>query len=346
MSETVKVGIYGAGWVSGEHLRAYLGNPHCEVVAVGSRRLSSAQRLCQEHGVEADCCDDFERFLATPGLTAVSITGPNHVHAEQTIAAARAGKHVLIEKPVAVDRASLYAMRDAVRAAGVRSVASFVLRWNPLFSTIRALLAREAIGTLVYAEVDYWHEIGPWWTGYEWARTKASGGSAFLTGGCHAVDALRYFVQDEVVEVAAYAATAAPTEFEYPPTVVAVVKFAGGAVGKVSVSFEAWLPYQFNIDLLGTAGAIRDNRVFSRELLPGATDFATVPTTLPNSGEVTHHPFQGEIDHFIDCIRTGVESHVNLEDAVKTHEVCLAIDRAVAEGGPIRLPAENRRVVG
>lgn len=338
MAKPVGVGLYGAGWVSGEHLKAYLNNADCRVVAIGSRKLASAERLRDTHGLDCPCYDDYGQFLKTDGLDAVSVTGPNHVHAEQTIAAAEAGKHVLIEKPVAIDLPSLHAMRDAVARAGVRTVASFVLRWNPLFETIRALLAEQAIGTLVYAEVDYWHEIGPWWTGYQWARTKESGRSAFLTGGCHAVDALRYLTGDEPVEVSGFAATAAPTDYEYPPTVVAAVKFAGGAVGKVSVSFESWLPYQFNIDLLGTDGTIRDNRVWSRKLLPGATDFATVPTVLPNSGEVTHHPFTGEIDHFLECIRTGAESHVNLADAVKTHEICLAIDRSVQTGNPVRLP--------
>ena len=149
---------------------------------------------------------------------------------------------------------------------------------------------------------------------------------------------MRYLTGQEVVEVTGYAATSAATDFEYPPTVVAVLKLANGAVGKLSVSFEAWLPYQFNIDLLGTEGTIRDNRVFSRRTLPGALDFAVLPTILPNSGEVTHHPFQGEIDHFLTCIQTGVESHCNLADAVQTHEVALAIDQSVATGRPVALP--------
>lgn len=338
MAAAIRVGIFGAGWVSGEHLKAYLANG-CDIVAIGSRRLASAERLRDEHGLSCPCYDDFDAFLGAPGLQAVSLCGPNHVHAPQTIAAAQAGKHLLIEKPVAIDRASLHAMHDAVQRAGVRTVVSFVLRWNPLFDTIKALLAQQAIGRMVYAEVDYWHEIGPWWTGYPWARRADSGASAFLTGGCHAVDAMRYLTGEEIVEVTAYGATAAPTDYEYPPTVVAALKFAGGAVGKLSVSFEAWLPYQFNIDLLGTDGTIRDNRVWSRGLFPGATDFAVVPTVLPNSGDVSHHPFHGEIAHFVECIEAERESHCNLADAVRTHEVCLAIDRSVTTGAPVAVPA-------
>ena len=87
-----------------------------------------------------------------------------------------------------------------------------------------------------------------------------------------------------------------------------------------------------------TDGAIRDNRFYSRRL-PGALDWASFPTIPPNSGLVEHHPFPAEIDHFVECIRTGVESHVSLHDAVNTHEVCFAADQSGREGGRlIELP--------
>jgi len=71
----------------------------------------------------------------------------------------------------------------------------------------------------------------------------------------------------------------------------------------------------------------------------GQTDMAIIPTILPDSGDVTHHPFQGEIDHFVDCILNDVESHVNLADAAKTHQVCFALDESAAKDGEkVRLP--------
>jgi len=84
-------------------------------------------------------------------------------------------------------------MLDAVRKAGVKTVVSFVLRWNPLFATIKAMVADDAVGDLYCVETDYQHDIASWWTGYEDARTKALGISALLTGGCHALDAARWF---------------------------------------------------------------------------------------------------------------------------------------------------------
>src|SRR5205807_7642425 len=136
--------------------------------------------------------------------------------------------------------------------------------------------------------------------------------------------AMRYFVQDEVEEVSAYSNKRNP-DYEYDTNIVGVVKFRGGAIGKLSSIFDAQCPYAFNIDLLGDKGTIRDNRIYAKEFLGGATDWTTVPTIRPDSGDVTHHPFQGVIDHFIECIRSNRESGLNLADAVKTHEVCLAI---------------------
>jgi predicted dehydrogenase len=70
---------------------------------------------------------------------------------------------------------------------------------------------------------------------------------------------------------------------------------------------------------------------------PGATDWITVPTIRPDNGDVAHHPFDGEIGHFVDCILNDTESHVNLADAAKTHADCCALDRSVAEGRPVRI---------
>jgi predicted dehydrogenase len=114
----------------------------------------------------------------------------------------------------------------------------------------------------------------------------------------------------------------------------AVVRFANGRIGKVSACVEQWMPYQFNVDLLGTDGGLRDNRFFSRKLV-GATDWATFPTITPNSGLVSHHPFDGEIDHFISCIMSGRQSHASVRDAVNTHEAVFAIDESSKSGGKL-----------
>jgi predicted dehydrogenase len=225
----------------------------------------------------------------------------------------------------------------------VKTVVSFVLRWNPLFQTIKSLLADDAVGRVFYAEVDYYHGIGPWYKQFEWNIKKAVGASSLLSAGCHAVDGLRWFVEDEVVEVSAYSTRGDGVPFdqyEYDPTQVLIARFANGAIGKVASSIENKMPYVFNIQLLGDKGSIRNNQIYAKTKFPGQTDFVTIPTILPDSGDVTHHPFEAEVDHLVECILNNAESHANVEDTYRTHEICLAADRSATKGGPVKLPLE------
>jgi len=332
------VAIHGAGGVARAHAASWKQNPRAEIVSLSSRRKESAQRLATEFAPGCTVTDNFDHVLGNEQVDIVNISGPNHVHAAQAVAAARAGKHLLVEKPMALTMEENRQLRQAVDQAGVKSVVSFVLRWNPLLENLKSLLASQAIGRLFYAEVDYWHGIGPWYGGWDWAHTKQTGGSAMLLAGCHAVDALRWFIGDRAAEVSAFSNNTKRL-YEYDANVVAVIKFRGGAIAKTSVLLDSEMPYAFNIDLIGTEGALRDNRLWSKRLLPRQSDWATLPAIMPDSGDVDHHPFDAEIDHLVDCIFEDRQSHCNVADAYHTHELCLAIDRSAAEGGrPVALP--------
>ncbi|MGH9327586.1 MAG: Gfo/Idh/MocA family protein [Terriglobia bacterium] len=333
------VAVIGTGWVSGEHIRAFKANAHTEVRAIVSRDRDRAHAKAEEYGLPNCRGYDLEEMLDAPGIQIVSICTPHHLHVEQAVAAAKAGKHLVLEKPVALNLKGLRLLQTAVREAKVKTVVSFVLRWNPLFQMIRALLAEDVVGHLFYGEVDYFHGIGPRYKQYEWNIKKEIGGSSLLTGGCHAVDGLRWFFGKKVVEVSAYANTSAanPLHYEYEPNSVTLVKFEDGALGKVASSIEAVMPYVFNVKLLGDGGTIRNNQVFSKRWT-GQTGWATIPTLMPDSGDVTHHPFREEIDDFVDCVLSGRESQTNLDDAAQTHEICFASEISARENRPVRLP--------
>lgn len=339
-NDVLGVAIHGAGWIAHAHARSWLKNPHVRVVSVSDVCRQRATQLAADFGICAAVRDRYEEVLADQQVDIVDICGPSHVHAEHGIAAAEAGKHVLVEKPIALTMAENRTLRDAVATAGVKSLGGFVLRWHPEFQLIQTLLAAGAIGNLFYVEVDYWHAIRPTHHAWELHSKRKTAGSAMLLAGCHAVDAARWLAGDEVVEVSAMANNIRE-RCEYEANVVAVMKFRSGAVGKVSTLFDCEMPYTFNIDLAGTEGTIRDNRLWSKKLLPGQTSWTTIPTVLPDSGDVDYHPFDAEIDHFVDCIRQGCESHCNIADAYRTHELCMAIDRSLAQGGqPVRLPLD------
>lgn len=330
----IGIAIQGAGTVSSGHLRAYINNPFCEVVAIGSRTKEGAAAKAREVGLDPSALrlyDAIEELVADPGVDAISITTPHQRHAIDAIAAANAGKHLLIEKPMAMNLDETLAIDRAVTAAGVISVCGFVLRHNPMVLAIKALRDQGMLGDILYVQADYWHN--PEQSGYPGSEHHLEhlDTSLMLGGGCHAIDLARYLMGSDIVQVNGVAATRAETT-PFPSMQSAVVTFANGRIGKVSACGEQWMPYQFNIDLLGSDGGVRDNRFYSRSI-PGVSDWIPFPTITPNSGLVSHHPFEGEIDHFIDCIRTGAESHVSVRDAVNTHRAAFAIDQSCAEGG-------------
>lgn len=333
-NDQIGVAIFGAGNVSSGHLDAYLHNPRCKVVAIGSRTKAGAEAKAREVGIDPSTIgiyDDLGDLLNDKNLDALSITTPHWQHAENAVAAANAGKHFLVEKPVAMTPDEMDAMDAAVTKAGVRTVCGFVLRFNPATLATKALIDQGLLGTIYYVQTDYWHN--PEQSGYPGAEghLEHQDTSAMMLGGCHAVDLARYIMGSDIVEVSALS-FAGVEDYPHPTGQTAVVRFANGKAGKIGASVEQWMPYQFNVDVLGTDGGLRDNRFFSRKI-PGVTGWAQFPTVLPDSGAVSHHPFSGEIDHFIDCITDGKESHVNVHDAVNTHRTLFAIDKSCAEGG-------------
>ena len=131
------VAIHGAGWVAGAHAASWKKNPRVEVVSLSDVDLARARKLLAECGLDCPIRDDYDEVLGDRRVDVVDICTPSHFHAEQGIAAAQAGKHVLVEKPVALTMDENRALRSAVAEAGVKSVVSFVLRWNPCSRTSR-----------------------------------------------------------------------------------------------------------------------------------------------------------------------------------------------------------------
>jgi predicted dehydrogenase len=326
--------IFGAGWVAGEHAKAYNTCARTRLVAVGSRSEESARKLAVQSGnPNAFITTDFELLLAHPDVDIISITTPPESHAALTIRAARAGKHVVIEKPIALDWPSVLEMQREVNAAGVKSIVSFVLHWNPSLLNTKNLIEKGAVGRPYYIEVDYWH-----------GKTKNRQGSSLLAAGGHAVDALRWFAGNDNPVTEVYARSIPrlghDLNWSFDPTAILLCHFKDGTVGKVSSALDCVMPYSFNVEVLGTRGTIRDNRVWSEELFPGQTSWATIPTVLPDSGDVSHHPFSGQIDALVAAILDDVPCLPDLNDAVKTHELIFAADESARTGQPVKLPLE------
>ena len=330
------VAIQGAGNVSTEHIKAYQNNPNTRLVAVGSRTLESARRKAQQLNLDCDLFDDYAKLLQHPEVDVISICTPPDRHAEETTAAAKAGKHLLIEKPVAINKEELFAMHVAVSQAKVKTVVSFVLRWNPLILSIKEVVAKGWVGQPLLVQADYWH--GP--TNISPRRSHKKSWNpmdigAIVHGGCHAMDAARYILNnDEIVQVSGIAPAYSVPSHIIKPLTMASVKFANGTIGKISGSTAFFMPYVFNIEVFGDEGVIRNNQFYSKQV-PGQRDFGSFPTILPDSGAVSHHPFQETIDHLIDCVLTDTESDDSLAVAVNTHLACFAAEKSATNGSTV-----------
>jgi len=333
--EKLGAGIIGCGAVAEEYVKAFQADSRSEVRALVSRNRANAERYRDKYNLRCAIETDAAAMLRMKNVDVVVVCTPHDTHTTYVVAAAEAGKHVIIEKPVALTVEDVQKQRKAVSKSNVKTIVSFVLHWNPLLMTIDRLIEQEALGNVFMVEVDYMHRI--WMTPEQkWLGSSKHSGTAILTGGCHAVDALRWFARSEAEEVCAYQVKT-ENPIEYPGTISVNIKFRDGKVGRTTTTFDAKMPYVFNIGVYGTEGSIRNDKVFAPKLFPGQSSFLQVPCILPESADVSHHPFRAEVSHFLDCIIGNKRPFPDLEDAAKTHAICFAADLSAERGRPVKL---------
>ena len=120
------------------------------------------------------------------------------------------------------------------------------------------------------------------------------------------------------------------------PHSVTILKFDNGVIGKCAASVDYRGPYYFPFEIQGEAGCIRDNQFYSTKL-GGQKGMAAIPTIMLDSGDVTHHPYEDEINDFVSCLLENRAHSIDLEHAARTHEVIFAADRAAAEGRVVKM---------
>ena len=339
----MKVGVVGLGWAAGAHIETFKHVQGAQVTAVCSRRRHDPAELERQFGLPLRAYDDYARMLADDAIDVVDICSPPWLHAEQAIAAARARKHVLLEKPIALRWEDAKAVRDAVTRAEVQACVCFELRFSSQFRMTRSVLDQGLLGELHYGEVDYYHGIGPWYGQFAWNVKKDGGGSSLLSAGCHAMDALLMLMDAPVEEVTSYATrsrnqTFAP--YEYDTTSTTILRFAGGKVGKVASVIDCLQPYYFHTHLVGSEGSLLDDKFHSARLGTDKARWSTLATHLVDSGDVKDHPYQPQFQAFVDSVKAGRPMPLtDLHSALETHRVIFAADRSAQSGQPVKLSA-------
>jgi predicted dehydrogenase len=338
-----RVGVVGYGWAAGAHTTAFEGIPDVEVAVVCTSRSDvDAERVARDRGYRIDVVRDFDELVARTDIDVVDICSRSDLHAAQAIRAANAGKHVIVEKPIALTLDELRGIQRAVAAGGVRTCVCFEERYSHQFTATRSLLDTDLIGPLHYAEVDYYHEVGPSVQQYEWNRLRVGGGSSLLSVGCHSVDGLLMFMASNVTEVTSYA-TGSPhpifARYEYPTSSVTIMKFENGAVGKVASVMDSYQPYYLRVHLVGSNGAVMDGKFWSSKIAGLDPDLWTeLGVKLETSADVVHHPYLRQFSAFFEALAHDREMPLtSLADAVPTFEIIFAADRSAELGRPVKL---------
>ena len=161
--------IIGCGWVAEEYLKAFQKDERSEVRVLVSRNPANAERYRDRYDLKCAVETDAAKMLERDDVDIVAVCTPHNAHTKYVVAAAEAGKHIIIEKPVALTPEDVYKQRQAVKKNKVKTIVSFVLHWNPLLTTIDHLIEQEVFGDIFMVEVDYLHRIWAlkWYGSYD-----------------------------------------------------------------------------------------------------------------------------------------------------------------------------------
>jgi predicted dehydrogenase len=331
------VGMIGYGWAAGAHIDAINATTNAEVTAVFSSRKLNDAEISAKHGRPMKSYDSLDEMLATADIDVVDISSYPSQHKEQAIAAAKAGKHLIVEKPLAM---SLEDCREIVASAEenkVRGCVCFECRFSGQFTSTKAVVDQGLLGDLHYGEIDYYHGIGPWYGQYRWKTFKKDGGSALLTAGCHALDALLMFMGTDVESVSSFSTKSTSEIFapyEYDTSAVTILNFKSGKVGKCAAIVDCLQPYYFHTHLVGSHGSLLDNKFHSAKLDTNKAGWSNLNMKMLDSGDVSDHPYQTQFQAFFDALDAGKDMPLtSLAESLKTFEVLFAADRSAAEGG-------------
>ncbi len=326
----LRAGVIGLG-VGAHHLAAYRADPRCRVTAVCDH---SAERLAAV-AAELDGVRRFERaadLLADPDIDVVSIASYDDDHPDQVLEAIRTGKHCFVEKPLCLYPPEAAAIRRGLAAhPEVVLSSNLILRMSPRFQAVRALIQAGDLGELFYAEGDYLYgrlsKITAGWRG------RLDYYSVMHGGGIHMIDLLLWLTGRRITQVSAYGTRVASrgTPFRFDDTVVAIVRFEQGIVGKVSANFGCVRPHFHALRVCGTSGTFEngpDHGVLY-QLRDG--DSRGIKIAAPYPG--VHKG--GLIASFVDAIVDGTPPAVGVADVFDAMSVSFAIESASREGRPV-----------
>jgi UDP-N-acetyl-2-amino-2-deoxyglucuronate dehydrogenase len=343
------VGVVGAGTIGKVHAGALAGLEEARVVVVAEPREEAGRALAAEHG--AAWCARLEDLLAREDVDLVTLGTPSGMHPDQTVQAARAGKHVVTEKPLAITLEGADRMIAACSEAGVTLSVIFQNRFN--LDPLRLKRAVEAglLGRPILANaLVHWRRTAEYYAeGGGWRGTWAlDGGGALMNQSIHTIDLLQW-VMGPVESLSAYAATLAH-QIEAEDTASAALRFASGALGAIQGTTAVDRNWPVKLEVRGSAGAatLEGTRLAlwepSREA--GEAELLTEQDRAMVAGAAPGEPFgaahRRQLRAIFAALHEGRQPPVPGEEARKALEIVLAIYEAARTGERIPFPFHPR----
>ena len=338
---TIKVGIIGCGKIAQvRHIPEYMANPNAELRGFYDLNTQRAQELAQQYGGKA--YDSYEALLADPEIDAVSVCAANHVHAEISIAALKAGKHVLCEKPMAISLEVCEAMVQAAKASGRYLMIGQNQRLAKAHAKAKELIAQGAIGKVLTFRTIFGHggpetwSIDPGKNVWFFDRSKAAMG-ALADLGIHMTDMIQYVLGTKIVKTQAVLTTldkrdATGALIGVDDNAICIFQMENGAIGTMSASWTYYSAEDNTTVIYGTEGELRlyDHPTYSvRQINKDGTRIDYQIDQIQTNDNQTA---SGIIDLFVECLVENKEPEISGENVLHAMKAVFASIESSATG--------------
>jgi predicted dehydrogenase len=327
--------IIGSGMIARYHAQAISQTPGARLVTLCA---SSAERAAQaEATFGVPVTSNFDALLARPDVHVVCICTPSGMHATQAIAAARAGKHVLVEKPLALTLADADAIIAAARESGVLLAVALQRRTDPAFVAVRAAIVSGELGRMALGSVTIpYLRPQSYYAQAAWRGTWAlDGGGALMNQGIHLADLLLWFMGD-VAEVSARFDTRARA-IEVEDCVTAALRFTSGALGTIAATTLAAPGFPHRVEVYGERGGVQieGEAVVRWEVEGGESRAAAAPQSAGAGASPTGISAEGHtrlVADLVAAVREGRAPLVSGEEGRRSLALVLAVYESARSG--------------
>ncbi len=346
--------IVGCGMIARFHARALAEVPAARLVTLVSRNRDTAAKMADELGLKCDLATDLATVLARSAVHAVIITTPSGAHLEPAVAAARAGKHVVVEKPLEITAERCDRIIDACDQSCVKLCTIFPARFGDANRALKAAVEAQRFGRLTLGETTCkWWRPQSYYDEGGWKGTQAlDGGGALMNQAIHNVDLLLWMM-GPVTHVSGFTATLAHERIEVEDTVVACLRFASGALGVIQATTSVHPGLPKTIAVHGDRGTVvieqddvqrwefQPETVADRALKERFAQKTGASGGSSNPAAISHVGHARQLADFVRAIETDTAPLVDGSEGRKAVEVIEAIYRSAASGRTVEIAARG-----